>query len=251
MAWPTNQDYSEAVQNPPLTFSDTELKKGQVNVDKNGLPIPCSGAFAVFFKVKILPQSWAIKCFTSEILDQQRRYEAISNYLAKVALPYTVPFTFMQNGIMVYGRKYPLLKMQWVQGESLSSFIARSISYPDTLLSLAKVWVRMMADLKAVNIAHGDLQHGNIVVVGDQLKLIDYDGMFVPDLAGQQSNEIGHPTVCCSPVRHQANNGSEIKNRASVATSHWNQRRGVWQHPCRKLDPLGRPSRFPLILSRF
>jgi hypothetical protein len=192
MAWPTNQDYSEAVQNPPLTFSDVELKKGQVNVDKNGLPIPCSGAFAVVFKVKILPQSWAIKCFTSEILDQQRRYEAISNYLAKVALPYTVPFTFMQNGIMVYGQKYPLLKMQWVQGESLSSFVARSINYPDTLLSLAKVWVRMMADLKAVNIAHGDLQHGNIVVVGDQLKLIDYDGMFVPALAGQQSNEIGH-----------------------------------------------------------
>ena len=192
MAWPTNQDYSEAVQNPPLTFSDIELRKGQVSVDKNGLPIPCSGAFAVVFKVKVLPQSWAIKCFTSEILDQQRRYEAISDYLAKVALSYTVPFTFMQSGIMIYGKKYPLLKMQWVQGESLSAFVARSINYPETLLSLAKVWLTMMADLKAVNIAHGDLQHGNIVVVGDQLKLIDYDGMFVPALAGQQSNEIGH-----------------------------------------------------------
>ena len=64
--------------------------------------------------------------------------------------------------------------------------------YPDTLLSLAKVWVRMMADLKAVSIAHGDLQHGNVVVVGDQLRLIDYDNMFVPGLAGKQSNECGH-----------------------------------------------------------
>lgn len=192
MAWPMPQDYSEAVQNPHLTFSDSELKRGQVELDKLGLPIPCTGAFAVVFKIKILPQYWAVKCFTSEISDQQRRYEAISTYLAKVALPYTVPFQYMQNGIKVCGTSYPLLKMEWVKGESLSSFISRSLNYPETLFSLAKVWAKMVGDLKAVNIAHGDLQHGNILVVGDQLKLIDYDGMFVPALARQQSNEIGH-----------------------------------------------------------
>lgn len=186
------QDYSEAVQNPHLTFSDGELKRGQIEVNNLGLPKPCAGAFAVVFKIKILPQSWAVKCFTSEILDQQRRYEAISMYLAKAKLTYTVPFTYMQNGIKVFGKDYPLVKMEWIQGESLSSFVERSLRYPETMRSLAKVWVRMMADLKAVNIAHGDLQHGNILVVGDQLRLIDYDGMFVPALSGQQSNELGH-----------------------------------------------------------
>lgn len=211
MAWPSPQDYSEAVQNPILTFSDGELKRGQIEVNNLGLLKPCSGAFAVVFKIKILPQAWAIKCFTSEILDQQRRYEAISIYLSKVALPYTVPFTYMQNGIMIYGHKYPLLKMEWVHGESLNSFVARSINYPDTLLSLAKVWVSMMADLKAVNIAHGDLQHGNIVVVGDQLKLIDYDGMFVPSLAGKQSNEIGHRNYQL-PSRSQWDYGPYLDN---------------------------------------
>ena len=192
MSWPTPQDYSEAVQNPVSAFPDVELKKGQVEVNKLGLPKPCSGAFAVVFKIKTSPQPWAVKCFTSEILDQQRRYEAISTYLAKVALPYTVPFTYMQNGIKINGKDFPLLKMQWVQGESLNSFVARSYPYPETLFSLAKVWTQMMADLKSVNIAHGDLQHGNILVVGDQLCLIDYDGMYVPTLAGKPSNEIGH-----------------------------------------------------------
>ena len=53
--------------------------------------------------------------------------------------------------------------MQWVQGESLSAFVGRSIGYSDTLLSLAKVWSQLLTDLKAANIAHGDLQHGNVV----------------------------------------------------------------------------------------
>ena len=40
--------------------------------------------------------------------------------------------------------------------------------------------------------AHGDLQHGNVLIVNDELRLVDYDGMFVPQLAGQSSHELGH-----------------------------------------------------------
>ncbi len=49
------------------------------------------------------------------------------------------------------------------------------------------------------NFAHADLQHGNVLLVtGDAqnklgLKLIDYDGMWVPALADYHSGEIGHP----------------------------------------------------------
>ena len=31
-----------------------------------------------------------------------------------------------------------------------------------------------------------------VLIIGDTLKLIDYDGMFVPALAGRTSNEGGH-----------------------------------------------------------
>jgi hypothetical protein len=192
MPWPIGQDYQEAVQNPPLVFTDPELRAGQAELDKIGLPRVNSGAFACVFKIQSSGRLWAAKCFTSEVVDQHQRYEAISRHLVASALSQTVPFTYLARGIKIQGRDYPLVKMQWVQGESLSSFVGRSIGYPDTLLSLAKVWSRTMADLKAANIAHGDLQHGNIVVVGDQLRLIDYDGMFVPALSGKQSNELGH-----------------------------------------------------------
>ncbi len=157
MAWPTPQDYNEAVQNPRLAFTDTDLRNGQPELNRLGLPRPISGNFACVYKIQSGGQRWAARCFISEVSDQKRRYEAISTYLAKASLAYTVPFTCLPTGIKVQGRNYPLLKMQWVQGESLSSFVGRSIGYPDTLLSLAKVWSRMMADLKAVNIAHGDL----------------------------------------------------------------------------------------------
>lgn len=211
MAWPTPQDYNEAVQNPRLAFTDADLRNGQPELNPLGIPRPISGNFACVYKMQSGGQRWAARCFISEVSDQQRRYEAISTYLAKASLPYTVPFTYLPAGIKVQGRNYPLLKMQWVQGESLSSFVGRSIGYPDTLLSLAKVWSRMMADLKEVNVAHCDLQHGNIIVVGDQLRLIDYDGMFVPALSGKQSNELGHRNYQL-PTRTARDYGSYLDN---------------------------------------
>lgn len=184
MAWPTPQDYNEAIQNPHLAFFDSDLRAGQPELTPLGLPRPISGNFACVYKIQCGSQRWAARCFISEVSDSQRRYEAISEYLARANLPYTVPFTYIPAGIKVTNKDYPLLKMQWVHGESLSTFVGRSIGYPDTLLSLAKVWSKMMADLKTVSIAHGDLQHGNVIIVGDQLRLIDYDDMFVPALAG-------------------------------------------------------------------
>ena len=44
--------------------------------------------------------------------------------------------------------------------------------------------------------AHGDLQHGNILVqAGGQLKVVDYDGMFVPGMSrlGMEAAESGLP----------------------------------------------------------
>ena len=46
--------------------------------------------------------------------------------------------------------------------------------------------------------AHADLQHGNVLLVPMHrgqlaLKLIDYDGMFIPSLADRPSGELGHP----------------------------------------------------------
>lgn len=191
MSWPTPQDYNEAVQNPRLAFSDKELQSGQPELTVLGLPRPICGRFASVYKIESGDRIWAARCFLSEVQDQQSRYDAISRHLEHVQLKYAVPFTYLAAGIKVSGRNYPLLKMAWVQGEPLDAFVGRSLDYPATLQSLAKVWVRLVTDLQAAGIAHGDLQHSNVLVVGDDLRIIDYDGMFVPELAGRLASECG------------------------------------------------------------
>jgi hypothetical protein len=47
-------------------------------------------------------------------------------------------------------------------------------------------------ELTDANLAHGDLQHANVMVTdNNELKLVDYDCMCVPELAGQRNLEIG------------------------------------------------------------
>jgi hypothetical protein len=192
VSWPTPQDYNEAIQAPRLNFFDPELKDGVVETTHFGLPRPITGGFASVYRVRCGGREWAVRCFLREFLDQQQRYDAISKHLTSAKLPYTVGFNFLPQGIRVKGQWYPILKMEWVQGELLHRYVKRNLSTPTALLDLANRWVTMMKALQAASIAHGDLQHGNVLVVNGEPRLIDYDGMYVPALAGRGSHEEGH-----------------------------------------------------------
>ena len=193
MSWPTPQEYNEAIQNPRTAFADPELRAGQPVLTPLGLPRPITGGFASVYQIVCPTQrTYAVRCFLREFGDQQERYTAISAHLAATHLPYMVNFAFLPEGIRVAGRWYPVLKMEWLDGESLHAYVERNLQQPQKLLSLAEQWVQMVQSLGQAGIAHGDLQHGNVLVVNGQLRLIDYDGMYVPGLAGRLSHEIGH-----------------------------------------------------------
>src|SRR5262249_24224520 len=104
-----------------------------------------------------------------------------------------------------------ILKMEWVEGERLDRYIEKNLSNPSALLSLAKLWVQMVKALRQASVAHGDLQHGNVLVVQGGLRLIDYDGMFVPRLSGRGSHEIGHRNYQL-PRRTEADFGLYLDN---------------------------------------
>ena len=88
--------------------------------------------------------------------------------------------------------------MQWIEGLLLNQFVRENLSRPALFDSLSGLWARMARRLRESGAAHGDLQHGNVLLVprtqaaGLSLKLIDYDGMYVPALAGKPSGEVGH-----------------------------------------------------------
>jgi WD40 repeat protein len=200
MNWPTSQDYNEAVQDPSTSFSDPALKGGEVAVNAMGLPVPRSGNFAdVYQFTDAAGKVWALKCFTRKVPGLKARYAKIDEHLAKARLPFTVGFQFLQQGVRVRGEWYPLLKMEWVEGFTLNDFVARNLGKPHHLHALTQMWAKLAGRLRDANMAHADLQHGNVLLVPGAtpqklgLKLIDYDGMWVPALAEGHSGEVGHP----------------------------------------------------------
>jgi hypothetical protein len=233
LPWPTPQDYNEAIQSPQISFNDPDLKQGVIETTTLGLPKPITGGFASVYRVKCKTRDWAVRCFLREFRDQQERYEAISRHLQLAKSPYIVGFEFLAQGIRIKGNWYPILKMEWVQGELLNSYIRKHIGKPDAFQELAKRWLMMIQALRSARIAHGDLQHGNVLVVNGDFRLIDYDGMYVPALTGKFSNEVGHRNYQ-HPQRTEFDFGPSIDNFSawviyvsllalSIDSNLWNQ----------------------------
>jgi len=192
MAWPSDQDYNEAIQNPRIAFADPELQAGQVELDPMGLPKPRSGNFATVYKIISDGASHAVRCFRYDNPEHDVRYPEIASHLVQNRLPYMVSFRYMSEGIRVGPSWYPILKMKWIEGDSLISYVEKNLSSRRALQNLAAEWSRMLDELQRAKIAHGDLQHGNVIVVQGAIKLVDYDGMYVPALEGCRGIELGH-----------------------------------------------------------
>ncbi|HYV36427.1 MAG TPA: hypothetical protein VE988_12020, partial [Gemmataceae bacterium] len=166
-----------------------------------GMPMPCSGNFADVYRVvcQATQHTYAVKCFTRQIPGLRERYQQISKYLEQVKLPFMVGFTFLDKGIQIRGDWYPILKMEWAEGMPLNQLVKNHLDKPQVLEKLCQMWVKLAARLREANLAHCDLQHGNVLLVPAAktgmlgMKLVDYDGMCVPALTMLKSLEVGHP----------------------------------------------------------
>lgn len=192
VTWPTPQDYNEAMQNPKANLGKTLLQEGRVELNSIGLPKAASGAFASVYKLTAKQESYALKCFFDLADDQKERFSSISKYVLSDDLEYTVDFDYIDKGVLVRGHWYPILCMPWVHGIPLNFYVQQHLSNPERILDLSQKFVEMMTKLNAAGIAHGDLQHGNILVTDEGIRLVDYDGMFVPGMESMTSNELGH-----------------------------------------------------------
>lgn len=192
--FPSGATYVEALQNTSLCFRGTKLADAQVRLDKLGRPKAISGNFASVFAVTATTgHRYAVKCFTREVADQQLRYQAISDHLTSLTYDWKVDFEYASEGILVEGNRYPILVMEWVEAENLTLWIDGHLHDRAALVRLADRFVRLTGELATAGIGHGDLQHGNILVTRTgSIRLVDYDGMYVPALDGLPAAEDGH-----------------------------------------------------------
>ncbi len=197
--WPSSEDYNTAVQTPALCFSDQDLASAEPVCNAMGLPAPRSGSFADVYQLRgSRGQAWAVKCFTRPIPGLAARYTAVHRHLAQLNLPFAVDFRFLDQGVRIGERWFPAVKMDWVDGHLLNAFTRDVLTAPARLDKLLRIWAKVVRRLEGGAIIHGDLQHGNVLVVRTDegrgaVTLVDYDGMGVPELRGTSPGEAGHP----------------------------------------------------------
>jgi WD40 repeat protein len=190
--WPDLTEYHEALQHPQRSLADPELQKAQIDKDRFGMPKPATGGNAVVYKATEGQNVWAVRCFLRPISDHAERYAAISKHLGKNRSAHSTKFFYLADGLRIKGGAFPIVKMAWIQGPSLDRYVEGILDQPRELAALREKFRTLVKDVESAKFAHGDLQHGNILVSGKDLLLIDYDGMWVPALIGRQATEIGH-----------------------------------------------------------
>jgi len=154
-----------------------------------------SGAYAAVFKGSINGSNYAIRCFLTAEDETINRYKIICDRLKSIRSEWKTDCEFLDNEIQFNGKIYPVLKMEWLNGVLINQFVSNNITDNNVLNELQKKLVAISDDLEKNKIGHGDLQCGNVIITGTsanfQIKLIDYDGMYVPDLAYKRAIEKG------------------------------------------------------------
>jgi hypothetical protein len=186
--WPTQSDYKDALQNPDTAFRDPDLKASQAERSPMGVPRARSGAFASVYKMTLGAKAVALKLFNFPNADRASRYQAVSDYLKTLGpkKPASlVGFEYNPEGIRIRKTWYPTLTMEWVKGKSLGEWVREAMERRDAtaVRKMADAWAQLVLNIQGAQIAHGDLQHDNVMVVAETPVLVDYDGMCVPSLA--------------------------------------------------------------------
>ena len=199
MQYPLISEYIEAIRLAADNFD--KLSHLQPVLDGNGTPMMSSGNFAVVFKMYD-PQAHkdvAVKCFLKEQEGRAESYQLIAQELAYTSSSFLTPFRYLDKEIFVESQstndeEFPVVLMDWVEGETLDRYIQSHLDEPNALRLLAFQFSRLASWLLSQPFAHGDLKPDNILVRSDgTLTLVDYDGMFVPAMEGTAARELGSP----------------------------------------------------------
>lgn len=185
---PTIPSIRTSVENKNVLVLDSHAKRGSFLKDSKGRLIAYAGGFSVVFPYASSDgKKWAFRCWHANIDDSKRRYNIISQAIRDSHLNFLVDTEYIEKGINVEGTVYPTTRMQWVEGKTIKDYICENRHSKQILNTLAQNFLEMTHDMHRRELAHGDLQHGNILVgTNNHLYLVDYDSFYCPKLKGEK-----------------------------------------------------------------
>lgn len=217
MPFPTTEQYQEAMQFPQKVLKDAELAACKVETSGIGLPFPRSGGFAITYKLLGNGRNWALRVFHKDRTQARlaERYGAVERGIKNSGLPYFVDFKFLVAGISIQTQTYPAVKMEWAEGIVLGTYIEKNRKNKSALMTLRQSIQKMSVEMEKAGIAHGDLQTDNVLVAQNgNLKFVDYDAFFVPEIRNLGAIEEGYPNFQ-HPKRRTSNPFDEKLDRFS------------------------------------
>ena len=197
--YPSSIDYVEAVCAPEQAFDRPDLQRAEFPVHPvRRVPWPASGSAAVVFQARVGGRNQALRFFIQEDVSEERRYTALDrHFVTKGMQNWVARTTWVDDAIAVNGRRWPMVQMEWVDGQTLDTHIRAVVGRrdPAALVGLATGLRERVGQLQSADFAHGDLQHGNVLVEpSGALRLVDFDGSWIPAFDRlSPPNEQGHP----------------------------------------------------------
>lgn len=172
-------------------IKDPFIRTATFQRDGRGRLVTYTGGFTVVFPCIVNGEKWAFRCGHSVLDATIERFKILSEAIENLSLQYFTAFKYVDNGIVVNGKVYPTTRMKWIEGVDLKSYLYKYRYDSEIIIELGKSFFKMCKELHSKSIAHGDLQHGNILVddIG-KLHLIDYDSVYVPQMKSIRARDI-------------------------------------------------------------
>lgn len=192
---PSAVDYLGAIQHPGIVFTVPDLQRAQFEQGILG-PKAATGNNAVVARATVGSKTEALRFFTRISPSDKRHYETLGSHVRKHNLVSVAAADLVPNAIKVNGGLWPVMRMEWIDGRPLDRYVRFLSEKEDkgALTTLAATWRSLVLKLQQAEFAHGDLQHGNVMIDSkSQLRLIDLDSVWIPALAGSPPSEVGHP----------------------------------------------------------
>jgi hypothetical protein len=197
MTYPSSTDYVSALQDL-RALVDPDLRRARLSVDPVlQIPIPASGNSAVVFRAVIGNKSHALRFFIREDASTRERYRGLRAFVVQHGLTdCTAATEWVDDAIVIRQQRWPMVNMEWVEGRSLDAYVEHLVGSgrAEALGALASAWRELIRRMQTAGFAHGDLQHGNVLVdTRGTLQLVDFDGAWFVGVTGPVPTEHGHP----------------------------------------------------------